>query len=100
MSAIVVTDVEPWIPSPGSDREWPELSTRAPHLVVTMRRYLVQLTTFLAPRSVDAADLEIRMTIQLANAADDHRLDIRPADFDSLLSQLRTQADQRQDPSS
>jgi hypothetical protein len=51
MNAIVVTNnVEPWIPSPGSDREWPELSTRAPHLVVTMRRYLVQLTTFLAPR--------------------------------------------------
>ena len=61
MSAIAVTDnVEPWIPRPGSDREWPHLSMQAPHLVVTMRRYLLQLTTFLAPRSVDAADLTLR----------------------------------------
>lgn len=43
---------------------------------------------------------QIRMTIQLANATNGHRLDIMPADFDSLLSQLRTQADQRLDPSS
>ena len=60
MSAVVADHVEPWIPSPGSDREWPELSTQAPHLAVTMRRYLLQLTTFLAPRSVDAADITLR----------------------------------------
>jgi anti-sigma factor RsiW len=42
---------------------------------------------------------QIRMTIQLTNATNDKQLDIMPADFDSLLSQLQTQADQRQDPS-
>ncbi|MEI2698269.1 MAG: hypothetical protein V9E94_07935 [Microthrixaceae bacterium] len=48
--------VEPWFPCPESHREWAELSAQAPQLAATMRRYLVQLTTFLAPRSVDAAD--------------------------------------------
>jgi hypothetical protein len=43
---------------------------------------------------------QVRMTIQLANATDDHRLDIMPTNFDSLVSQLRKQANQRQDPSS
>jgi len=42
---------------------------------------------------------QIRMTIQLANATNDRLLDIMPADFDRLLSQLRAQADHRQDPS-
>jgi site-specific recombinase XerD len=60
MSANAAECFEPWVPSPGSDREWPELSTQAPHLAVTMRRYLLQLTTFLAPRSVDAADVTLR----------------------------------------
>ena len=32
------------------------IDTKAPQLVATMRRYLIQLTTFLAPRSVEAAD--------------------------------------------
>ena len=52
--------VEAWYPRPESDREWPELSTKAPQLVATMRRYLLQLTTFLAPRSVDVADHTLR----------------------------------------
>jgi site-specific recombinase XerD len=60
MSVAVAENFEPWIPRPGSDREWPELSVQAPHLVVTMRRYLLQLTTFLAPRSVDVADATLR----------------------------------------
>jgi hypothetical protein len=51
---------EPWIPRTESHREWAELSARAPHLAATMRRYLVQLTTFLAPRSVDVADSTLR----------------------------------------
>jgi site-specific recombinase XerD len=55
-----VAIVEPWIPSPESNREWPDLSVRAPQLVATMRRYLLQLTTFLSPRSVDAADQTLR----------------------------------------
>jgi hypothetical protein len=34
---------------------------------------------------------QIRMTIQLTNATNDKQLDIMPADFDSLLAELRTQ---------
>jgi integrase len=49
-----------WIPSDVSHREWAELSARVPQLAATMRRYLVQLTTFLAPGSVDAADMTLR----------------------------------------
>jgi hypothetical protein len=52
--------VEPWLACVESHREWAELSARAPQLAATMRRYLVQLTTFLAPRSVDAADNTLR----------------------------------------
>ena len=51
---------EAWIPRPESHREWPELSVRAPRLAATLRRYLLQLTTFLAPRSVDVADSTLR----------------------------------------
>jgi site-specific recombinase XerD len=61
MSTEAVTDhAEPWIPTPGSDCEWADLSARAPHLANTMRRYLGQLTTFLAPRSVDVAESTLR----------------------------------------
>jgi site-specific recombinase XerD len=49
-----------WFPSNASNREWAVLSSAAPQLVATMRRYLVQLTTFLAPRSVEVADQTLR----------------------------------------
>jgi len=52
--------VEAWIPCNESNRAWAELSPRAPQLAATMRRYLVQLTTFLAPRSVEIADITLR----------------------------------------
>jgi site-specific recombinase XerD len=52
--------VEPWILSDVSHREWAELSTHAPQLTATMRRYLVQLSTFLAPRSVVVAEGALR----------------------------------------
>jgi anti-sigma factor RsiW len=42
---------------------------------------------------------QIRMTIHLANAANDERLDVMPADFEGLLAQLRAQTD-REQPSS
>ena len=51
---------DPWIPKDESHREWAVLSAQAPQLAATMRRYLVQLTTFLAPRSVDVADSTLR----------------------------------------
>jgi len=49
-----------WFPTDASNQEWAHLSTTAPHLTATMRRYLVQLTTFLAPRSVEVADQTLR----------------------------------------
>jgi hypothetical protein len=60
VTAAAVHVVESWIPRPESHREWPELSVHAPQLTATMRRYLLQLTTFLAPRSVDVADSTLR----------------------------------------
>jgi predicted anti-sigma-YlaC factor YlaD len=41
---------------------------------------------------------QIRMTIHLANAVNNERLDVMPADFDGLLDQLRAQTD-REHPS-
>jgi hypothetical protein len=40
--------------------EWAEIAATAPEAAATMRRYLRQLGTFLAPRSVDAADGALR----------------------------------------
>ncbi len=60
MSAAPASTVEPWFPSNASNREWAVLSARAPQLAATMRRYLLQLTTFLAPRSVEIADATLR----------------------------------------
>ncbi len=60
MSATSEVAVEAWFPTNASNREWAQLSTRAPQLVATMRRYLLQLTTFLAPRSVEVADTTLR----------------------------------------
>jgi len=54
-----ITD-EAWFPSNASNREWVQMSGTAPQLVMTMRRYLLQLTTFLAPGSVDIADDSLR----------------------------------------
>lgn len=51
---------QPWFPSNASNREWAQMSAAAPQFVATMRRYLVQLTTFLAPRSVEVADNTLR----------------------------------------
>jgi len=55
-----VSAAEVWLAQPESHREWPVLSSQAPQLASTMRRYLLQLSTFLAPRSVDAADQTLR----------------------------------------
>jgi hypothetical protein len=40
--------------------EWTQIGQVAPELAATMRRYLTQAATFLAPRSVDAADGALR----------------------------------------
>jgi hypothetical protein len=55
------------VPAPGrppagwhAGTEWAEIAAAAPQAAATMRRYLRQLGTFLAPRSVDAADGALR----------------------------------------
>jgi hypothetical protein len=60
-----------WIPQDESNREWAELSASAPQLVATMRRYLIQLSTFLAPRSVEAADSALRQLTRWLTAETD-----------------------------
>ena len=40
--------------------EWARLQTAAPQAVLTIHRYLRQLGTFLAPRSVEAAENALR----------------------------------------
>ena len=42
-----------FVSSTSSEREWATLNSEAPALVNTMGRYLTQLATFLAPRSVE-----------------------------------------------
>ena len=60
-----------WIPKDESNQAWADLAQEAPQLVATMRRYLVQLSTFLAPRSVDAVDVALRqVTVWLVAETD------------------------------
>ena len=40
--------------------EWSHIEAAAPQVAAVMRRYLRQLSMFLAPRSVDAADSALR----------------------------------------
>ncbi len=40
---------------------------------------------------------QIRMTISLTNASNDHRVDVMLPDFDTLLTQFRSQASPAQD---
>jgi site-specific recombinase XerD len=43
-----------------AETEWSQIGAAAPRVAAVMRRYLRQLGTFLAPRSVDAADSALR----------------------------------------
>ena len=60
-----------WIPETESEREWALLSAACPQVAATMGRYLIQLRTFLAPRSVDAADNTMRQLARWLVAATD-----------------------------
>ena len=71
MSAAQAHLIEAWIPRPESHRDWATLAADAPQLTATMRRYLVQLTTFLAPRSVDVADSTLRQLARWLTANTD-----------------------------
>ena len=61
--------VDPSIPADVSHREWAQLAAQAPELTATMSRYLVQLSTLLAPRSVVVAEGALR---QLARWLTEH----------------------------
>jgi len=65
---------EPWIATDISHQEWAALSLSAPQMAATMRRYLVQLATFLAPRSVDVADSTLRQFARWLTDATDVRV--------------------------
>ena len=59
MSAVSAPEPRP--ASTKAARDWEEIEAAAPQLAATMRRYLGQLATFLAPRSVDVADNSLRL---------------------------------------
>ncbi len=59
MSALIAP-IEPWVPETASDREWVLLAADRPQVAATMGRYVQQLSTFLAPRSVEIADITLR----------------------------------------
>jgi site-specific recombinase XerD len=71
MSAAPAQTQPAWFASNASNREWAVLSVEAPQVVATMRRYLVQLTTFLAPRSVEVADTTLRQFARWLSTATD-----------------------------
>jgi site-specific recombinase XerD len=52
--------VELWASTDQAHQEWAVLAASAPKLVATNRRYLLQLSTFLASSSVDVADRTLR----------------------------------------
>src|SRR5215204_1848046 len=51
---------EAWTSSNATHPELASRSAQAPKLLATMRRYLLQLATFLAPRSIEVADTTLR----------------------------------------
>ena len=63
MSALVAP-IEPWIPETASDREWVVLAAICPQATATIGRYVQQLSTFLAPRSVELADTTLRQFVR------------------------------------
>ena len=48
------------VPASESERDWAELSTARPQVAATIGRYLIQLSTFLAPRTVESDDNTLR----------------------------------------
>ena len=58
MSALPAPDRD--LAASGPAAEWAQITPAAPQLAATMRRYLSQLATFLAPASVEVADLVLR----------------------------------------
>lgn len=70
MSAVTALDHRR-VPATASEREWVELASRAPRLAATMGRYLSQLSTLLAPASVEVADNTLRQFTRWLTTATD-----------------------------
>ena len=70
-----------WLPDTESARDWAVLATARPQITATMGRYLAQLSTFLAPRTVDNTDNTLR---QLA------RFLVAETDVDAVAGITRT----------
>ena len=66
--------------------EWEQIEQVAPELAVTMRRYLAQAATFLAPRSVDAANGALRQLARwlLASTSIESVTEIRRDDIEDF----------------
>ena len=60
---------EQQLPAAKATSEWAQIAAQAPQIADTLGRYLTQVGTFLAPRSVEAADTALR---QLARWLLDH----------------------------
>jgi site-specific recombinase XerD len=80
MSPLQAVDEE-WVPDTESAREWAVLGTARPQIAATMDRYLTQLSTFLAPGTVDNTDNTLR---QLA------RFLVAETDVDAVAGITRT----------
>jgi site-specific recombinase XerD len=83
--------------------EWDEIELTAPQLARTMRRYLAQLSTFLAPQSVNAAENVLRQFTHfllahsvVENVADVSRDDVE--DFKLWLASRRGSKGERLAP--
>jgi site-specific recombinase XerD len=94
---VALAETQAWFPTNASNREWAQLSSTAPQLVATMRRYLVQLTTFLAPRSVEVADTTLRQFTRWLMTATDATVvaDIERRHIEDYKVWLATQAGQK-----
>jgi site-specific recombinase XerD len=92
MSAVPVRDREP--AGSGPLAEWAQIEQAAPLLAATMRRYLRQAATFLAPRSVDVADTALRQLTRwlLASTAIRSVAQIRRDDIEDFKVWLTRQA--------
>jgi hypothetical protein len=73
--------------------EWAQIGQVAPELAATMRRYLTQAATFLAPRSVDAADGALRQLARwlLASTSIESVTQIRRDDIEDFRVWLSAQ---------
>ncbi len=92
MTAVPARDREP--AGTRAAAEWTQIEQAAPQLAATMRRYLAQARTFLAPRSVDVADSALRQLARwiLASTCIESVTEIRRDDIEDFKLWLSRQA--------